>query len=174
MVEIAAWAALLLVIVMLLLSVWRQCTLLGPRGQIADSLGILPQWKFFALSSIETRDDSFDDYHLLARIVARNGEVQTWHSLLWNAERKWFHILWNPYLRSHCEIQIQMMKIARCGDAAQAEAYQTSLPYLIVLRYSLDSLSLREDQAIQFAIVSTRGNAARPVSTKFLSAWHTE
>lgn len=173
MTEIAGWIVLSAVIFMLLLSVWRQFSLLGPRGQITDSLGILPQWKFFALSTIETREDSFDDFHLLARLVNDTGETGPWQTLLWNDERKLFHILWNPYLRSQCEIQMQMMNIARCGDAAQAEAYQTSLPYLIVLRFCLDRLSLREGQAIQFAIVTTRGNVARIVSAKFLSAWHT-
>lgn len=170
--EIAGWIVLSAVIFMLLLSVWRQLSLLGPYGQIADSFGILPQWKFFALSTIETREDSFDDFHLLARLANDTGEAGLWQSLLWNDERKYFHILWNPYLRAQCEIQLQMLKIVRCGDAAQAEAYQTSLPYLTLLRYCLDSLSLREGQTVQFAIVSTRGNISRPVSVKFLSALH--
>ena len=170
--EIAGWTVLAAVIFMLLLSVWRQLSFLGPYGQIADSLGILPQWKFFALSTIETRDDSFDDFHLLARLINDTGETGTWQSLFWNDERSWFHILWNPYLRAQGEIQLRMLKIVRCDDAAQAEGYQTSLPYLTALRYCLDSLSLREGQAIQFAIVTTRGHHERPATVRYLSAWH--
>ena len=107
--DIIAWIVLTVVIAVLCLSVWRQFNFLGPRGKIADSLGIIPQWKFFALSSIESRDDSFDDLHLLARLANDTSDVGAWQSLLLNDERKWFHILWNPYLRAQSEIQMRMM-----------------------------------------------------------------
>lgn len=170
--EIAGWILLAAVIFMLLLSAWRQFALLGPYGQIADSLGILPQWKFFALSTIETRDDSFDDFHLLARSANDTGEVGPWQSVLWNDERKYIYILWNPYLRTQGEIKLQMLKIVRCGDAAQDDVYQTSLSYLTVLRYCLDSLTMREAEAIQFTIVTTRGRHQRQATVRYLSAWH--
>ena len=170
--EITAGIVLAAVIFMLFLSFWRQLRLLGPRGQIADSFGILPQWKFFALSTIETRDDSFDDFHLVARLANGNSEAEPWQSLLCNDERKYFHTLWNPYLRAQGEIKLQMLKIVRCGDAAHAEAYQTSLSYLTVLRYCLDNVALGQGSAVQFAIVTTRGRQERPATVQYLSAWH--
>ena len=172
MAEIVGWIVLSVVIFMLFLSIWRQLTLLGPYGQRADSFGILPQWKFFALSTIKTRDDSFDDFHLLARFASDGGEAELWQSLLSNDDRKYFHIFWNPDQRAQGEIKQQMLKIVLCGDAAKAEGYQMSLSYLTVLRYCLDSLSLREDQAIQFAIVTTRGSHLRWATVQYLSAWH--
>lgn len=173
MAEIVVWLMLLAVISLLFLSAWRQFNLLGRRGQILDSLGIIPQWKFFALSTIETREDSFDDFHLLARLADGNGEVRPWQSLLWNDERKWFHILWNPYLRANSEIQMRMMHIANSGEAAYSEAYQSSLSYLTVLRHCFDNASPTEGSAIQFAIVTTRGRHERPTTVRYVSAWHT-
>ena len=174
MAKIVVWLIVLAVIALLFLSVWRQFNLLGTRGKIADSLGIIPQWKFFALSTIETRDDSFDDFHLLAHSTDGNGEVRPWQSVLWNDERKWFHIVWNPYLRADSEIQMRMMHIANSGEAAYSEAYQTSLSYLTVLRFCLDNVSLSKGAAIQFAIVTTRGRHERPTTVRYVSAWHTE
>ena len=173
MAEIVVWLVLLAVIALLFLSVWRQFNLLGRRGQILDSLGIIPQWKFFALSTIETREDSFDDFHLLARLANGNGEAEPWQSLLWNDERKWFHILWNPYLRAKGEIQLRMINIVNSGDAAHSETYQSSLAYLTVLRYCLDSVSPSDGSAVQFAIVTTRGRDERPAAVRYVSAWHT-
>lgn len=172
--EIISWTVLFTVIAVLCLSVWRQFNFLGPRGQIADSLGILPQWKFFALSTIKTRDDSFDDFHLLARLANDTSEAGAWQSLEWNEERKWFHILWNPYLRAEGEIQMRMMNVVNSGDAARTEAYQTSLSYLTLLRHCLDCVPVREGSAIQFAIATTRGRQAHPFAVRYLSAWHSE
>jgi hypothetical protein len=171
--ELLVWLVLLAVIALLLLSVWRQFNLLGRRGQLLDSLSIIPQWKFFALSTIETREDSFDDFHLLTRFADGNGEAEPWQSLLWNDERKWFHILWNPYLRANSEIQMHMMHIVNSGEAAHSEIYQTSLSYLTVLRHCLDNVWPSEGSAIQFAIVTTRGRHERPTTVRFVSAWHT-
>ena len=173
MAEIVVWLMLLSVISLLFLSAWRQFNLLGRRGQILDSLGIIPQWKFFALSTIETREDSFDDFHLLTRFADGNGDAEPWQSLLWNDERKWFHILWNPYLRANSEIQMRMMHIANSGEAAYSEAYQSSLSYLTVLRRCFDNVSLSKGAAIQFAIVTTRGRYERRTIVRYVSAWHT-
>ena len=172
-IELFARAVLFLVVAMLILSAWRQFNLLGPRGQIADSLGILPQWKFFALSSIETREDHFDDYHLLVRVADAKCEVGSWRAIFWSEERIWFHILWNPQLNAQAGIQIRMMNIVNSGDAATTENYQTSLAYLTLLRYCFDHALLNHGHAIQFAIVTSRGCDARPVSVRYLSAWHT-
>lgn len=172
-VEILAWTALLLVVAMLILSVWRQFNLLGRHGQIADSLGIMPQWKFFALSSIETREDHFDDYHLLVRAADAKDELGSWQAIFWNEERKWFHILWNPHLRAQAGIQIPMMNLVSSGDDATTETYQSSLAYLTLLLYCLDDTTLRDGEAIQFAIVTSRGCNARRVAVRYLSAWHT-
>ena len=171
--EIVVWFTLLLIIVLLFLSVWRQFNLLGRRGQILDSLSIIPQWKFFARSTIETREGIFDDFHLLARLADANGKARPWQSLFWNDERKWFHILWNPYLRAKGEIQVRMTSVVNSGEAAHSETYQTSLSYLTLLRYCLDKVSPSEGSAIQFAIVTTRGRHERPITVRFVSAWHT-
>ena len=172
MAETIASSILLLVVLQLLLSIWRQFNFLGPRGQIADSFGILPQWKFFALSNINTRVDNFDDCHLLTRLAVAGSGAGPWQTILCDDERKWFHIAWNPYLRAAREIKIQMMNIVSSGDAAQPGAYQMSLSYLTVVRLCIDHADLHEDQALQFAIVTSRGRADRPVVVRYLSAWH--
>lgn len=174
MAEIVAWLMLLAVIALLFLSVWRQFNLLGRRGQILDSLGVIPQWKFFALSTIETREDSFDDFHLLTRSADCNGAALPWQSLLWNDERKWVHCLWNPHLRANSEIQMRMINIVNNGETAQSDTYKTSLSYLTVLRFCLDNVSLGKGAAIQFAIVTTRGRNDRPMTLRYASGWHTE
>lgn len=173
MVEIFARLALLLVIAMLIFAVWRQFNLLGSRGQIADRFAILPQWKFFAQSIIAVREDNFDDRHLLVRLADDKREEGLWQSVFWNDERKWVHILWNPYLRARGEIETCMIDIVNSGDAAQAEGYQTSLSYLTILRHCLDQVPLSDGNSIRFAIVTTRGRGVRPVAVRYLSAWHT-
>lgn len=174
MLEVAIWIVLAAVIFMLILSVWRQCTLLGRRGQIADNLGILPQWKFFALSSMKSREDSFDDFHLLVRHRCGAKEAGQWQSIFWNDKRKWFHIVWNPTLRVQAEIQKSMMTIIDNGTDASTQAFLSSLSYLTLLRFCLDRVAVNESPAIQFAIVTSRGRDLRGVSVKYLSAWHSE
>ena len=143
MLEVAIWIFLAAVIFMLILSVWRQCTLLGRRGQIADNLGILPQWKFFALSSMKSREDSFDDFHLLFRHRCGAKEAGQWQSIFWNDKRKWFHIVWNPTLRVQAEIQKSMMTIIDNGTDASTQAFLSSLSYLTLLRCASALTALR-------------------------------
>lgn len=170
--EIIAWAVLLVVIAMLLMAVWRQFHIIGRRGQIADSLGLLPQWKFFALARVETREDNFDDYHLLARLADDNGDAGPWQSVFWSDDRQYFHSLWNPGLHAQAGIQIPMMNVVNSGDLAIAAAYQTSLSYLTLLRHCLDRVTPRDGGALQFAIVTSRARDERPVRARYLSAWH--
>ncbi len=157
---------------MLATSVWRQVTPLGSKGIILDSLGLLPQWKFFAQSALNMGDDLIVDYHLMIRSQNREGIRQPWHEAYWEAERTWLQAFWNPELRSRGEIQGHMRLAAMNRHIGHDSHYQTSVTYLTLLRFCLDCDLTAKGAAIQFAIVTTSGREARSLSAKHVSAWH--
>ena len=172
MVNHTATAALSLVLVMLALSFWRQFNVLGPRGQILDRIGLLPQWKFFAQKVIASSDGMFDDFHLLIRLTDGNGETGHWEEIFWNDERTWLEMFWSPDLRPRGEIRLRMWQVSSNSINAHELHYQTSLSYLTLLRHCLDCVALTPDQTIQFSIVATTGRDNRRLAVKFVSAWH--
>lgn len=171
--ESLAGTALLVVAVLLVLGVWRQLVLLGPRGQLFDSLGIVPQWKFFALSAVAAGDDIWDDHHLLIRRIDPGGVVSPWEDIFWNPERTWIEALWNPQRRQRAEIQHQLALAAVSSVAGTDQRFQSSLTYLTVLRFCIDRVRPTSEQALQFAVVASRGRGARLLAVRFVSAWHT-
>lgn len=172
MADFTAYAVLSLVIAMLTLSVWRQFNKLGPRGQILDGIGILPQWKFFAQSVMANNDDIFDDFHLLVRLADHRGKTWQWEEIFWNAERTWLEMFWNPDLRPRGEIQLRLWQVSSNRFNTHDPRYQTSLAYLTLLRHCLDCVELTPHQAMQFAIAATTGREERPVTVRFVSSWH--
>ena len=77
--------------------------------------------------------------------------------------------------RSRAAILEPALLLALGEDAPGQRARPTALTYLTVLRHCLDRLPPDDGEAIQFAIVQTRGRSdtgARPITLRFLSAWH--
>jgi hypothetical protein len=173
MAELLSRLVLATVTLMLLLGVWRQWVRLGRRGLLLDHLAVLPQWRFFGQSEIAWRKDSFDDYHLLARLGTVGGAAGPWQELLWNAERRWLDAVWNGQPRSMMVIQEHAERLCRTPDNGAAPYIQTSLAYLVVLRHCLDACPPKQGTAMQFALVATRGRGERLLEARFISAWHT-
>jgi hypothetical protein len=138
----------------------RQFGQLSQRALLLDSLGILPQWKFFGQSRVAREEGEFDDYHLLAR-QGTGG----WQEVLCFKERTLLSALWNPGDLAKLTLAEPVVELGRHGQQAM-----TSLPYLIVLRHCLDRQG--EGEAVQFAVVTTRGRGEQEPQLAFLSAWH--
>ena len=164
-----------LVALLLVLGLTRQFTVSGRTGLLLDRLSILPQWKFYGQSRIASDPSTFDDLHLLARRSSSPADPGAWQPLLWPDERRWIDALWKPHGRSRAAILEPALLLALGEDTAGQRARPTALTYLTVLRHCLDRLSPDEGEAIQFAIVQTRGRSnsgPRPTTLRFLSAWH--
>lgn len=138
----------------------RQFGRLSQRGLLLDTLGILPQWKFFGQSRVAAPEGVFDDFHLLAR-----RDAEAWCEVLCWGERSLLSALWNPSDLARLTVAEPVVELGRHGQQAT-----TSLPYLIVLRHCLDRLG--EGSPVQFAVVSTRGRGQDAPRLAFLSAWH--
>lgn len=164
-----------LVAALLAVGLTRQFAVSGRTGLLLDRLTVVPQWKFYGQSRIATDPSTFDDLHLLARRSTEPADPGQWQPLLWPAERRWLDALWNPHGRSRAAIAESALSLALGEDTAGQRARPTALTYLTVLRHCLDHLPPRDGEAIQFAIVQTRGRSAndpRPTMLRFLSAWH--
>lgn len=160
-------AMLIGVVLLLGLSLLRQFAAAGPRWDLLDRLGIVIQWKFFGQAAIATNPSCFDDYHLLARRAAETGPGG-WSELLWSDERGPADWLWNPAQRRHLVFMTELERLAMADTPPQP----TALAYLTVLRLCLDRLRLGNGEALQFAIVATRGRGGRAVALRFISKWH--
>ncbi len=172
MADFATHGVFVLVSLFLLAGIGRQFTFLGPRGQILDRVGLLPQWKFFALSAFSDGKASFDDHHLLVRQMSKDGSREAWQEIFWNDDRHWVEMFWNPDLRSKGEIQKCLVMLQTERPPHSNSVDPTSLNYLTALRYCLDKLALEPGNAVQFAVVTTRGRQQRSVAIRFVSAWH--
>jgi hypothetical protein len=164
-----------LVAALLAVGLTRQFAVSGRTGLRLDRLAIVPQWKFYGQSRIASDPSTFDDLHLLARRSANPAGPGEWQALLWAAERRWIDALWNPRGRSRAAIAESALLLALGEDTPGQHARPTALSYLTVLRHCLDRLPPGEGEAIQFAIVQTRGRSAngpRPTKLRLLSAWH--
>ena len=164
-----------LVALLLALGLARQFTVSGRTGLLLDRLAIVPQWKFYGQSRIASDPSAFDDLHLLARLSSSPVDPGAWQPLLWPEERRWIDALWSPHGRSRAAILEPALLLALGEGTAGQRARPTALTYLTVLRHCLDRLSPDEGEAIQFAILQTRGrnaNGPRPTTLRFLSAWH--
>ncbi len=145
----------------------RQFAVAGPGWDRLDRLAIVPQWKFFGQGGIATDPNWFDDYHLLARSAA-TAEPGGWQELLWSDDCASGEWLWNPGRRWHEALIIELARLAMGGTRPQP----TALAYLTVLRLCLDRFPLAEGDALQFAIVATRGRGERQITLRFVSEWH--
>lgn len=173
MVELLSQITLAAVALMLLLGVWRQFVLIGKRGELLDRLAVLPQWRFFGQSDIASRQDRFDDHHLLARLGTIDGHAGSWRELIWSGERRWLDAVWNGQPRSKAEILEHTALLCRNAGSEGQSVVPSSLSYLVVLRYCLDKHPPKPDMAMQFTIVTTRGRGERQPEARLISAWHT-
>jgi hypothetical protein len=161
------------VALMLSLGVWRQFVQVRYRGELLDSLAILPQWRFFGQSEINSRQDKFDDYHLLARLGAVGGPTEPWRELIWSEDRRWLDAVWNGQPRSKAAIIEHAVLLCRSTESENQTVIPSSLSYLVLLRYCLDNHPPKPGLAIQFAVVATRGRGKRQPNARLISQWHT-
>jgi hypothetical protein len=161
------------VTLMLMLGVWRQFVQVGHRGELLDRFAALPQWRFFGQSEISSRQDKFDDHHLLVRVATVGGQPGSWREIIWSDERRWLHAVWSGQARSKGEILEHVALLCRNTESENQTAIASSMSYLVVLRYCLDERPLKPGMAIQFAVVSTRGRGNRQPETRLISRWHT-
>jgi hypothetical protein len=163
-IEWLSMGALAIVSLLLLLSLCLQFVQLPAKAAWLDSLAITPQWKFFGQARIASDPAVFDDLHLLVRKQV-DGQ---WQELRCSGERAWHRALWNPHLRHQGAVLGQMIMLVD----AEGSVPPTSIAYLTVLRHCLDQTQAMPDDVLQFAIVSRSGCGQRPLSLRFLSAWH--
>lgn len=161
------------VVLLLAAGLMQQFRVLGPRGVLLDALALVPQWKFFGQSRIGTDPATFDDLHLIMRVSRDAQGFGPWQNLVWWEDRPFTSTLWNPAARSRDAIAAAMVRLLVAETAGQYPAKPTALIYLTVLRHCIDSVPLAPGDALQFALVTTRGRDARPAALGFLSGWHT-
>lgn len=154
------------VVALLLTGLLRQFGQIGPRGQLLDRLALMPQWKFFGQIEIETKERLFDDIHLVAR-----SESGDWEDVLRWGERPVLSAIWNPGGLSRFAIAEQVFALADGAKQGRIEEL-TSLAYLTTLRHCLDHMPVGQSEAIQFAVLTTRGRGQQVPQVVFLSAWH--
>jgi hypothetical protein len=178
MVDALSLAVLGLVTALLIIGLARQFAVSGPFWQKLDSFGIVPQWKFFARRQIAGDLSVFDDLHLLVRLdrsmaIAGNlADPGPWQERSWGNDRPLSTAIWNPHDRSRAGIEACMELLARSEQGPGPGAQPTALAYLTMLRHCLELFPSDVDQAIQFAIVQTRGRTGREPRVGFVSAWH--
>jgi hypothetical protein len=160
-------AILAVVVLLLAFSLCLQFVVAKPGWLWLDNLAIVPQWKFFGQARIATDQAVFDDVHLLVRSHADG----RWQQIGCCPVRAWHHAFWNPHLPSDSAVLVATTSLAEAAIAGN-QLRPSSLAYLTVLRFCLDRVEARPDDAVQFAIVTTRGRTDRQMFLRFLSAWH--
>lgn len=163
---------LVLVSALLIIGLIRQFAVSNRFWLTLDSLGVVPQWKFFAQARAASDPSHFDDVHLLVRVDDGGDMPGPWSELSSSDPRSLLSALWNPQGRSRSAVGECMDVLAITETSPGTAAQPTALAYLTVLRHCLDSAGGGPDDTLQFAIVLTRGRTNRPVDLRFLSAWH--
>jgi hypothetical protein len=174
MVDALSLVALGLVVVTLAITAVRQFAVSGLVWLKLDSFGIVPQWRFFARQRIANDPAVYDDVHLLARLDGGGPDPGFWQHLQWPGDRPWITALWNPHDRSRAGIDLCLETLISSAQGSGPAAQPTALAYLAVLRHCLDQLPPGAGQALQFAIVQTRGRVTRAPRLAFASGWHCE
>jgi hypothetical protein len=172
MAEVLAWFTLAGVAILLTAAVVQQFRQIGPRGHLLDRLALVPQWKFFGQDAVGRDPAWLDDWHVLARLAAKDDATPPgpWLPVLSPAVRTGWHWVWNPHSRSRAQLLIQAESLGHADRERPAEP--TALAYLALLRACFEVVQPGENQLLQFAVVATRGRDQRPVFLRFLSRWH--
>lgn len=170
MIDLFAAAALALVCLLLGWTLQRQFVVSSAATMLLDHLAIAPQWKFFAQARIDGNAEIFDDIHLLARAAPQVGPPGAWQELLHYGERPWWHALWNP--RRYSRSLIVQHALTLVNEQPDMAVRATALPYLTVLRFTLDRLMPSPGEIVQFGIATTGGRGDRALNVRFVSAWH--
>lgn len=137
-----------------------------------DALALVPEWRFYAQASLAGAADLARDTHIVVRDRLADGHVGGWTPVLWPAERRLGHALWNPRLR------VDALTLSIAEDLAHKLAgaeVQQSVGYLVVLRRALAAPPATAGGAAvarQFAIVHVSGRGERALSLDFVSGWH--
>lgn len=170
--EQLAQIVLAAVVILLAASVLQQFRTVGPKGHLLDALALVPQWKFFAQDAVGLDPDWSDDWHVLARVAAIGDATRPtpWQPVIAPAVRSGWHFIWNPVGRSQAQLLAYAEMLGRAHPAEPINP--VGLAYLTLLRACFDVVSPDRDQALQFAVVATRGRHERPVFLRYLSLWH--
>ena len=172
MIDLVGSAVLIVVCILLFVGLCQQFRVLSGKALLLNDLAIVPQWKFFGQSGIGNDVSVFDDLHLLVRVGKPDGEPEPWSEIaLWTLWSPW-KTLWNPHLKSEGAIAEHALTLLVSERHADNKAQPTALCYLAVLRHCFDHIKLDPQQALQFAITTSRGREERLVNVDVLSAWH--
>ncbi len=163
---------LALVGVLLAVGLVRQFAVSNPFWVRLDRFGIVPQWKFFAQARMDRDLSVLDDMHLLVRLDDGGENPGLWRELPMLGNRPIRSAVWNPHGRSRLMLGECMQSLALFESTQQNLVQSTALVYLTLLRHCLEHAPADLDQAIQFAVVLSRGRAGRSLDLRFLSAWH--
>jgi hypothetical protein len=157
---------------LLVASVFQQFRQVGPKGAFLDSLALVPQWKFFGQDVVGGDPAWADDWHVLARVAPIGGVAAPgpWQQVLAPSVRQWWHFIWNPHDRSNALLLAYAEELGR--EDADISREPTGLAYLALLRACFKAVLPTDDQAVQFALVATRGRHNRTVALHYLSHWH--
>jgi hypothetical protein len=144
-----------------------QIDALRSRIGLADRLGFVPRWSFFAPTP------GVHNFYLLYRIRFDDGTVGQWMSLCGlDRFRSQWAAIWNPDRRTKKTVfDLAAILVQERADDEHARALiQLSIPYLLILNY-ISGLSPRSGvNAVQFLVMENyQDGSAYPV---FVSALH--
>ncbi len=138
---------------------------------LADTLALVPGWRFYALAADSDAAALGEDYHLIVRDADAAGRVGAWRAILWQGDARWTAALWNPGRRADETMLSIAQDIAEPRGLGAATRIQTSTRYLSLLRRAL-AAPPEGAAARQFAVVRTRGRGVRTIEVTFVSAFH--
>ena len=164
-----AWVAWIGIGIWLLLTLIYQHSTYGAVVARFDIFRLLPRWTFFA------PNPGVADYHLIVRDRDSAEKPGKWRAVEFAKDRHYSNILWNPQKRPKKILSdaVQLLKAISRSSAAGVASDSLSIPYLLLLKYSLEVLPLGEDMgARQFGIVESTGHASRATNIIYLSLFH--
>lgn len=156
----------------LVLTAWVQIRPLQRYRMLADTLSILPEWRFFAQASMDTVDHFARDTYVLMRLRDTAGRIGGWTPVLWPRERRWIGALWNARGRVDAQILSLAEDLAIAHRDDPGPDVQQSIPYLVVLRRVMAEPAASPAGDRQFAVAHAIGRGDRRWSVDFVSAWH--
>ena len=134
-----------------------------------DPFGLIPRWTFFA------PNPGVHDYHLVVRDQDRDGVESAWKAVTIGQDRNIWSTFWNPGKRAKKIVNdaFQAIKVLRARPEVGSQGLPLSLPYLLLLHYSIQkeppsSSAVRR----QFAVVASSGHSSRELVGAYFSEYH--
>ena len=152
---------------------WLAITLLSQHDFFSKAFGgfgiarVIPRWTFFAPNPGVT------DYHIVVRDRLPNGTTTGWKHVPFAQGRTSVDLIWNHRKRSRKVLHdsVQMLRVCAVSSGCpKGELF--SLPYILLLRYSVVSVPPQTGAVRQFAVIESRGHSARALEATYVSSFH--